>query len=146
MMKNWALLIGGVVREVTNLDPKGRFHKNLPWVEVPPEVKEGWTQAGGKFHAPPSIPVDPPVPAVLSCSPAQGLVALFVLKGIKEADILAFIESIEDQVQRYTAQVAYSHATEWNKQSATVKLLADAFSLSDADLDQLFGHAVTVQL
>lgn len=142
-MAKWALInAAGVVHEIIDVDPKGRYHASFNWVPCGNEVKERWTYAGGVFSAPAAPVADKPS----SCTPAQGLVALFALKSIKEENILAFIESIADPVKRYTAQVAYSRATEWNKQSATVKLIAEAFKLSDADLDALFVYAVAVQL
>ncbi|GEO82850.1 hypothetical protein [Pararhodospirillum oryzae] len=47
----WALIIDGLVSEITPLDPAGRYHPSLTWVEVPeslrPWVGPGWTEADG---------------------------------------------------------------------------------------------------
>lgn len=79
-----------------------------------------------------------------SCTPSQGLIALFALKEISEQDILTAIESIDDPVQRYTAKIGYQRATVWERTSPTMQLLAQLFGLSDADLDELFAYAVGV--
>lgn len=150
-MKIWALLIDGIVREITDLDPEGRFHKDLVWIEAEEGVEPGWTHDGEEFAPPPARPepeepveVEPPKPS--ACSPAQGLVALYALKSVTEDDILALVEAIPDPVQRYTAKIAYTRATEWSKESITVQMLAAALDLSDEELDELFAYAVTVQV
>lgn len=85
-----------------------------------------------------------PAPAV--CSPAQGLVALYVTKGITESDITAAIAEIPDDAARYTAQIGYTRATEWRRDSATMQGLAALLGLSDADCDALYALAVQVQV
>lgn len=81
-----------------------------------------------------------------SCSPAQGLVALFALKSITEGDLNAAIELIADPVQRYTARVGFQRATEWRRNSATMQQMARMLSLTESDLDALFAYAVTVNV
>lgn len=88
----------------------------------------------------------PKVEVPQACTPGQGLVALFVLNGITEEDLLARIASIPDPVARYTAQIAYSRSTLWERSSQTVQTLGQLMSLTESDLDQLFTYAVTVQL
>lgn len=85
-----------------------------------------------------------PVPAV--CSPAQGLVALYVTKGITEGDIVTAIAAIPDDAARYTAQIGYTRATEWRRDSATMQGMAALLGLSGADCDALYALAVTVQV
>ena len=92
-------------------------------------------------HADPS-PAEPVGPSV--CSPAQGLVALYALKQITEADVNATIAAITDPVLRYTSQVAFARATEWRRDSASMQQLAALLGLTEADLDVLFAFAVTV--
>ena len=62
----------------------------------------------------------PKVEVPQTCTPGQGLVALFVLKGITEEDLLARINSIPDPVACYTARIAYSRSTLWERSSQTV--------------------------
>lgn len=78
------------------------------------------------------------------CSPAQGLVALFAVKQITEADVNAAIAGIADPVLRYTTQIAFARATEWRRDSAAMQGLASLLGLTEQDLDELFAFAVTV--
>lgn len=82
----------------------------------------------------------------ISCSPAQGLVALFVKKGITEDQVLAAIDGIADTAQRYSAKVAYTKATVWERNSASMGLIAALLELTEADLDELFIFAATVEV
>ena len=87
----------------------------------------------------------PPTPSTPSvCSPAQGLVALYALKQITEADVNATIAAITDPVARYTTQIAFARATEWGRDSASMQQLATLLGLTESDLDALFEFAVTV--
>ena len=88
----------------------------------------------------------PKVEVPQACTSGQGLVSLFALKGITEKDLWARINSITDPVARYTAQIAYSRSTIWERSSQTVRTLAQLLDLTESDLDQLFTYAVTVQL
>ena len=78
------------------------------------------------------------------CSPAQGLVALFAIKQITESDVKAAIDAIADPVLRYTAQIAFSRATEWRRDSISMQQLATLLGLTESDLDALFEFAVKV--
>ena len=49
---NWALVIDDIVIERTEIDPAGRFHESLIWVECTESVVPGWTYMNGKFSAP----------------------------------------------------------------------------------------------
>lgn len=95
-------------------------------------------------HQPDPRPTQPAAPQV--CTPAQGLVALFVIKGITESDLLAAIEAIPDPAVRYTAQIGFSRATEWRRTSATMQQMSALLGLSDSELDELFTYAATVQV
>lgn len=53
----WALIVEGAVREVTEIDPAGRFHPSLTWVGCDAEVAPGDRYDGGAFGPP---PVDDP--------------------------------------------------------------------------------------
>ncbi|WP_246610001.1 hypothetical protein [Comamonas fluminis] len=87
-----------------------------------------------------------PVVAPLFCTPAQGLVALYALKSITEETILTAIESIPDDVQRYTARIGYQRATSWERNSPTMQTMAQLLQLTDADLDELFSYAASVNV
>lgn len=94
----------------------------------------------------PPLPEPAPPAVPQSCTPAQGLVALYAVKGITEDAIHAAIEQIPDPVQRYTAQIGFTRATTWERQSATMQAMAALLSLSEQDLDALFTFAAGVQV
>lgn len=48
----WARIENGVVMEITDVDPDGRFHPSLEWVECPAETVCGSTYVCGEFIAP----------------------------------------------------------------------------------------------
>ena len=50
----WALIVDGAVREVTEIDPAGRFHPSLTWVGCDAEVAPGDRYDGGAFESPPT--------------------------------------------------------------------------------------------
>lgn len=81
-----------------------------------------------------------------SCTPAQGLVALFVVNGITEADVATAIAGIPDAAQRYTAQIGFTRATAWERNSATMQALAALLGLSESDLSTLFTYAAGVHV
>ena len=81
-----------------------------------------------------------------SCTPAQGLVALFALKNITEDNVLTAIDQIPDPVQQYTARIGYQRATVWERNSPTMQAMAQLLQLSGTDLDALFAYAVEVQV
>lgn len=87
-----------------------------------------------------------PPPIATACSPAQGLVALFALKGITESDIHEAIEAIPDPISRYTTKVAFARATEWRRGSPAMQAMAALLNLSEADLDALYVKAASVTL
>ena len=85
-----------------------------------------------------------PTPA--SCTPAQGLIALYALKQITEQDILGAIAQIPDPAQRYTATIGYQRATTWERGSATMATMAQLLGLTDKDLDDLFAYSSGVEV
>ncbi len=51
-MKLWARIEDNQVREITDIDPEGRFHPSLIWVECPEGTKEGYSYDGENFYPP----------------------------------------------------------------------------------------------
>ena len=86
------------------------------------------------------------LPAPTTCTPAQGLIALYALKQLTEQDIFDAIAQIPDNVQRYTATIGYQRATTWKRGSATTATLAQLLVLTDEDLDELFAYAAGVEV
>lgn len=88
----------------------------------------------------------PPAAVPESCTPAQGLVALYILRGITEDALNSTIDAIEDDALRYTTRIGFARATEWRRASPSIVLMGELLNLSSADLDALFTHAVTVEV
>jgi hypothetical protein len=52
MMKKWALIQSGVVYNITDENPVGRYHPSLLWVECGDDVSPGWSFLNGALAAP----------------------------------------------------------------------------------------------
>lgn len=138
----WAHIESNIVVELTDIDPDGRFHPDMKWVACPGNIQPGWEFDGADFCEPAA-----PAPGVPStCTPAQGLVALFALKNITEDKVLAAIAQIPDPVQQYAAKIGYQRATTWERGSPTMKSMAQLLQLSEGDLDALFTYAAGVNV
>ena len=83
----------------------------------------------------------PAPPPPTTCTPAQGLIALYTIKQLTEQNILDAIAQIPDPVQRYTATIGYQRATTWERGSATMQAMAQLLALTEEDLDRLFAYA-----
>ena len=81
----WALVERGVVRDVTETDPSGRFHPAMPWVAgAPPGTAAGWSHVAGVFSPPPAA-APSPRPTVIS--------SLSFLRRLTEAEDTAIHEA-----------------------------------------------------
>ncbi|QXI44448.1 phage tail assembly chaperone [Pseudomonas wayambapalatensis] len=47
----WALINAGTVKEVTSIDPTGRFHSEMDWHSCHSDVQPGWKFIEGQFTA-----------------------------------------------------------------------------------------------
>lgn len=45
----WCRVEFGEVTEITDIDPKGRFHPDFGWMQCKGEVQIGWIFVDGKF-------------------------------------------------------------------------------------------------
>lgn len=143
-MMRYAIVENNVVVNVVLADAR----RDQSWVESD-VAGPGWIfdPASGELSEPEPPKPTPVEPANhVTCSPAQGLVALFAIKQITEADVGAAIASIPDPVLRYTTQIAFARATEWRRDSVSMQQLATMLRLTDAELDELFAFAVTVNV
>lgn len=48
----WARLENNVVMELTDIDPEGRFHPSLVWVECQEDTQQGYIYDNGAFTPP----------------------------------------------------------------------------------------------
>lgn len=80
----------------------------------------------------------------ISVTKRQALLALFEIKGIKDTDISALIESIKDDSKRYTTRIDWEGSAMIESDSPTVLLLAEGLGLNEQSLDALFNYARTL--
>lgn len=101
----WALIEEGKVKELTNIDPNGRFHPSLVWVECGDEVKAGYVFDGSDFfESPPYIPSEDQQRAARRAAYSAESDHLFMAWQAdlgNEAKKLAWLEKREEIERRY---------------------------------------------
>ena len=140
----YVFIQNGIVTHVLRVEPSTIYAPTVAvqYIPAPEGVEVGWLYDGAEFSA----PAPQPAPAPTTCTPAQGLIALYAIKQIAEQDILDAIAQIPDPVQRYTATIGYQRAITWQLGSATITAMAQLLGLTDEDLDALFVYAVGVEV
>ena len=138
----YAFIQNGIVTHVLRVEPSTIYAPTVAaqYIPAPEGVEVGWLYDGVEFSAPEPQPA--PTPA--TCTPAQGLIAMYAIKQLTEQNILDAIAQIPDPVQRYTATIGYQRATTWQRGSATMTTMSQLLGLTDADLDALFAYAAEV--
>lgn len=145
----WLRIENDTVVERIEKDPSGMFHSALVFIQGPDNVGVGWKYnvVDGVAHFyEPMANEGSQAEASLSCSPAQGLVALFALRGITEDDVLSAIDQIPDPVSRYTARIGYQRSTVWESTSPSFAMIAQLLQLADEDIPPLFAYANSVKV
>jgi len=136
----WARIDGDRVAEITDIDPKGRFHPSIEWVVCSEEVGTGWRYKDGKFSPP-----DPePVPVPVQVTRAQGKAALITAE--LWPDVLTFVESITDPTEKALVEVALNDTTHWRRDSPTMQAISSALDISSEQMDDLFISASNINL
>lgn len=51
----WARIENNIVMELTDIDPAGRFHPSLIWVECPVDIQQGYIYSNNEFTPPPEM-------------------------------------------------------------------------------------------
>lgn len=134
-MNKWALVVDGIVVEVTDIDPAGRFHPSLVWVECDGEVETGWVCEDGVFSAPVVASIGPVVPQEITAW--QGLTVLNQ-SGLYD-DVKAFVDAMPDDATGTQAKIDFYRAAVWKRDWAWLNSLAkDHFNLTDAQVDAMF--------
>ena len=143
-MTHYAHITSGAVDFVLRVEPHSVFADPYAseFVPCPEGVQVGWLYDGAEFIAPAPVPA----PAPTSCTPAQGLIALYAIKQLTEQNILDAIAQIPDPVQRYTATIGYQRTITWQRGSATITAMAQLLGLTEEDLDVMFVYAVGVEV
>ena len=140
----YAFIQNGTVAHVLRVDPSTIYAPTVAaqYIPAPDGVDVGWLYDGVEFIAPAPLPA----PAPTSCTPAQGLIALYAIKQLTEKNILDAIAQIPDPVQRYTATIGYQRTITWQRGSATITTMAQLLGLTEEDLDVMFVYAAGVEV
>ena len=77
----------------------------------------------------------------VTISRTQGLIWLFRNNSIKDTDIIALLDTEEDEVLKYEAQKYFEAAT-WDSDNSYVKLMAEAVGIKDITL--AFNEALAI--
>lgn len=130
----WALIRDGVVSEITNLDPSGRFHPSLVWIACTADVRPGWSFDGAAF----TPPVAPAIPVPASITMRQARRCLYDRGLIDQVD--AAIAALPEP-ERTHAQIDWERSSAVERYRGLVLLVAQGLGLTDAQLDELFIEA-----
>lgn len=84
-MTKWARIENDRVMETTDIDPSGRFHPSLVWVQCDDNIDQHYTYVDGVFTEP------PPLPKTTAADLAPGR----TLEGLSAAEIAEF-EALAD--------------------------------------------------
>lgn len=136
----WARIDDNSVAEITDIDPSGRFHSSIQWVECPEEVKQGWLYDGSEFQEPEPEPV--PVPQQVSRSQGK---TILIQEGLW-SQVISYIENMEDGTERLLAEVALNDTTHWRRDSPFLNKFAEELSISEEQMDDMFTRASKIAL
>lgn len=91
-----------------------------------------------EWRAAQAEPGPPPVPRRITRT--QGLIALFLGRGITEAMVDAAIAAIGDETEREITRLRF-HAADWHRDSPFIAWGAARFGMAPDDVDGLFRMA-----
>lgn len=148
----WAYVLDGLVAEVSDIDPKGRFHESLIWVKCPSGVGQGWLYDGSKFVAPiePEQPTDI-VPdeisrrqffqqlAVLEIITRQE--ALDALDGAIPAPLQAIIDQLPTEDDKFNAQMLVKGAQNFIRTNPLAEIVRQAMQWTVEQKDNFWRDA-----
>ena len=128
----WALIIDGRVTEITEIDPAGRFHPSLVWVECGPEVESGWQYDGEAFSPP-----EPVVPA-----PPASITMRQLILGLATDNWITWQEA-EDWADRSALPAAVNAVIDQmpEEQRHAARIIAKTMSVAERDNPLLIGAA-----
>jgi hypothetical protein len=104
------------------------------WIEAG-AAAIGWAYADGVF-TPPPVP-EPPVPEIVSRFQARA--ALYIAGRLADAE--AAVAASNDPL----TQLAWAEAVEWKRSSPALNALAGAIGMTQADVDELFRTAASIE-
>jgi len=131
----WARIENGTVAELTDIDPDGRFHASLVWVECGDEVAPGWSYADGEFSEPEVVQPSQSVPASVTMRQAR----LALLDAGYLDDVNAAIASVGG-----AALIEWEYAQTVDRASPLVESMGSILDLDDDSIDGLFLSAAAL--
>ena len=123
-MTKWALIENDSVKELTDIDPEGRFHPDFVWVVAPKSVQVGYSYKDGKFSAPPATSEEDLAAmaqatknsymdvATRAIAPLQDAVDLGMATEAEEAALLEW-KKYRVLLNRVEQQEGYPSSVEW---------------------------------
>lgn len=138
-MSKWALIVAGTVGEVTEVDPKGRFHPSLVWVKCRSDVQEGWQYDGKSFSQPDTLGVTEPNAEPIT---RRQLRLTLVRNGIPLAGVEAAIAAMPDGLPKEEAQIEWADASTFRRDHPTLLLIAKALSLTEDQIEAMWQEAL----
>jgi len=133
----WARIENGTVAEITDLDPVGRFHPSLEWVECGAGVRAGWKYSDGEF----SEPEAPEAHIPQSVSMRQARLAM-LSAGILDA-VESMIAAMEGDAGK-AARIDWEFAKDVRRDWPLVAELGAQLGMTEDQIDELFIAAAEI--
>lgn len=134
-MAKWALIVDGEVVELTDINPTGRFHPSLEWVECGENVGQGWVYDCGNFSAPVVEQVVSIVPQEITAWQGSTILNQSGLYN----DVKAFVDAMPDDATGTQAKIDFYRAAVWKRDWGWLNSVAKgAFGMTDAQIDEMF--------
>ncbi|MEN5299014.1 hypothetical protein ABE530_11780 [Brucella sp. TWI559] len=127
----WASIVENVVIELTDIDPKGRFHESFVWVKCPNNVRQGWQYDGKNFNA----PAGEAVPSLASVKEALKV----SVDAAAEIERLQYITPGTGQAMTYQQKVAEAQALKAasNPQASDYPILSSEVGITAETLGEV---------
>ena len=136
-----ARIDGGIVVELTEDDPEGRFHPALTWVDASVGVTIGMHFAAGIFVAAPPPVIEPP-----------GAVAAFKLRWVlRHRPGGGAGKSLFDDVDAFAVadggilRDVWEYAPDYTRSGVVAGCLSETFHLAAGDIDAMFVAASSIR-
>ncbi|MBB4145822.1 hypothetical protein [Rhizobium rhizoryzae] len=134
----------GMVAEVIEWDPEGRYPPDWIWVECPPDTRQFAEYDGTAFVNPPT-PDTPPVidpstpffPTLTRKQLRNGLLSI----GVTSADVEAQIGTIADALEREAALIDWQDTQAYQRTNPLVNQIGVAMGLPEEQIDALWMWA-----
>ena len=135
MMIKWALVVDGIVVEITDIDPSGRFHPDMVWIPCGDEIIAGSIFDGVGFSAPSAPANVVVVPQEITAW--QGLTTLNQ-EGLY-ASVKAYVDALPDDGTGTQAKIDFYRASVWKRSWSWLNDVAkNQLAMTDEQIDAMF--------